>query len=564
MLQHCRWRSVNRLILLFFLTIFLSSAQVLADEGDSSGASTHVLQAERALQRNEYLIASVEYRKAAELSESVELARKATRLGFTYGFNDEALLAAKRWSKLDKKSDEARAFLGQLYFRVDDLKNSRRQFEWLIKAHPEDPGKRLLSLVDYLIDERYPKRADKLMRSLAKPYRNSAMAHFAVAILALQVGDTEYAKERATRSMKLDPEFGRSKLLYARALMVEGKKDEAIDYLAHIIGDSAHPDPDARMELAALYMMVDRDDDALSQVNQVLMDQNDRDDALRLMGIINFRLERLDAAWDDFQDLLASGQYRMDALFYLARIAHYREQYERAVRLYGEVRYGANTIISQRRASALLAHQLNNVGGALDLLEEFAEEAPNFAIEVIALKAQLLVSLARYEEGLDLYEKAIEFRPDNESLFLGRAEIMLRIGRIDESVTAYRAIVKRWPDSALALNALGYALVDRTDQFAESEELIREALALEPGNPAIIDSLGWVLYKTGRHEEGLAELRRAYEWLPDHEVASHIVEVLAELERHDEALEVLEFAEKSMPKSELLKNVRDRYFTETP
>ena len=564
MLQHCRRRSVNRLILLFSLTIFLSSVQVLADEGDSSEASTHVLQAERALQRNEYLIASVEYRKAAELSESVELARKATRLGFTYGFNDEALLAAKRWSKLDKKSDEARAFLGQLYFRVDDLKNSRRQFEWLIKAHPEDPGKRLLSLVGYLIDERHPKRADKLMRSLAKPYRDSAMAHFAVAILALQVGDTEYAKERATRSMKLDPEFGRSKLLYARALMVEGKKDEAIDYLAHIIGDSAHPDPDARMELATLYMMVDRDDDALSQVNQVLMDQNDRDDALRLMGIINFRLERLDAAWDDFQDLLASGQYRMDALFYLARIAHYREQYERAVRLYGEVRYGANTIISQRRASALLAHQLNNVDGALDLLEEFAEEAPNFAIEVIALKAQLLVSLARYEEGLDLYEKAIEFRPDNESLFLGRAEIMLRIGRIDESVTAYRAIVKRWPDSALALNALGYALVDRTDQFAESEELIREALALEPGNPAIIDSLGWVLYKTGRHEEGLAELRRAYDWLPDHEVASHIVEVLAELERHDEALEVLEFAEKSMPKSELLKNVRDRYFTETP
>lgn len=564
MLQHCRWRSENRLILLFSLTIFLSSVQVLADEGASSEASAHVLQAERALQRNEYLTASVEYRKAAELSESVELAQKATRLGFTYGFNDEALLAAKHWSKLDKKSDEARAFLGQLYFRVDDLKNSRLQFEWLIKAPPEDPGKRLLSLVGYLIDERYPKRADKLMRSLAKPYYDSAMAHFAVAILALQAGDTEYAKERATRSMKLDPELGRSKLLYARALMVEGKKDEAIDYLAHIIGDSAHPDPDARMELATLYMMVDRDDDALSQVNQVLMDQNDRDDALRLMGIINFRLERLDAAWDDFQDLLASGQYQMDALFYLARISHYREQYERAVRLYGEVRYGANTIISQRRASMLLAHQLNDVGGALDLLEEFAEASPNFAIEVIALKAQLLVSLARYEEGLDLYEKAIEFRPDNESLFLGRAEIMLRIGRIDESMAAYRAVVKRWPDSALALNALGYALVDRTDQFTESEELIREALALDPGNPAIIDSLGWVLYKTGRHEEGLAELRRAYEWLPDHEVASHIVEVLAELERYDEALEVLEFAEKSMPKSELLKNVRDRYFTETP
>jgi len=83
--------------------------------------------------------------------------------------------------RLDSDSDEARAFLGQLYFRQDDLRNSRRQFERLIKADPEDPGKRLLSLISYLSEERVPERADKLMRALAKPYKDSAMAHYAVA-----------------------------------------------------------------------------------------------------------------------------------------------------------------------------------------------------------------------------------------------------------------------------------------------------------------------------------------------------------------------------------------------
>ena len=96
------------------------------------------------MQRDEYLEATIEYRKAAEQSSSVEVARKATRLGFAYRFNDEALLAAKRWVKLDPDSEEARAFLGQLYFRVDDLRRSRRQFERLIKAGPEEPGQRLL------------------------------------------------------------------------------------------------------------------------------------------------------------------------------------------------------------------------------------------------------------------------------------------------------------------------------------------------------------------------------------------------------------------------------------
>ncbi len=552
------------LILLLAFTIFLSQEPVLADESASSEASAHVLQAEIALQGKEYLKATIEYRKAAELSDSVELARKATRLGFSYGFNDEALLAAKRWVKLDKASEEARAFLGQLYFRVDDLRNSRRQFERLIETDTEDPGKRLLSLLGYLADESEPERADKLMRALAKPYRDSAMAHYAVAVLALQAGDVEYAKTRATRSMELDPDYTRPKLLFARALMFEQKNDEAIEYLAHLIGDSSQPDPDARMELALMYMLTGRDDDALSQVNQVLLEQGGRLDALRLMAIINFRLERLDAAWDDFQDLLASGQYRMDALYYLGRISDYREQYERAVRLYGEVQFGMNTTFSQSRAAYLLAHQLDNVDGALELLDNFADASPNNAIDVVTMKGQLLVSLKRFDEGLALFDKAIEYRPDNEGLALGRSDLLLRIGRIEDGVQGYRNAVKRWPDSATSLNALGYTLADRTEQFGEAEKLIRKALAMQPDSPAIIDSLGWVLFKLEQHEEALTELQRAYEQMNDHEVASHIIDVLAALERKDDALEFLETAEKKDPDSELLKDVRERHFPESP
>ncbi len=87
---------------------------------------------------------------------------------------------------------------------------------------------------------------------------------------------------------------------------------------------------------------------------------------------------------------------------------------------------------------------------------------------------------------------------------------------------------------------------------------------MNPQSPAIIDSLGWVLYKLDQHEEGLAELQRAYEGMNDPEIASHLVEVLAELERRDEALELLESAEKLDPDNELLKDVRSRYFPEAP
>ena len=116
----------------------------------------------------------------------------------------------------------------------------------------------------------------------------------------------------------------------------------------------------------------------------------------------------------------------------------------------------------------------------------------------------------------------------------------------------------------MALNALGYTLADRTDQYKEAEKLIRKALKSEPDNPAIIDSYGWVLYKQGKYERALTELQRAYELLRDGEVAAHIVETLVKLERREEARQVLEDAEIKNPDNQLLKNVREREFPPSP
>ncbi|MBT8088662.1 MAG: tetratricopeptide repeat protein [Gammaproteobacteria bacterium] len=555
-----RWPSAAVLITLFALTI----TPAIADEAKASDASAHILQAEMALQRKDYLEATIAYRKAAEISNSAETARKATTVAFAYRFDDEALKAAKRWVKLDPDSDEAAIYLAQSYFRVNDLRRAQREFRSLVEKGEEAPGHRLVSMIPYLSEEGDPQNADKLMRALAKPYKNSSLAHYAAAILALEAGDTEHAMQRALRSSELDPDNVKPKLLYARALLIQGSQDEAIEYTARIIGDDPDPDPDARMELAIMYMMAGRDDDALSQVNQVLLEQSGRADALRLMAIINFRQEYLDAAWDDFQDLLATGQYRMDALYYLARIADYREEFSRAILLYSEVRYGGNAVASQRRASALLAFQGDDVDGAVELLDEFGESSPSHAIDMMLAKAQLFASLEQFERSLELYDQVVEFRPDDEGTALSRAELLLRMEKLDDALDAYSVAVKRWPKSALSLNAYGYTLADRTDRFAEAEKLIQKAIRLDPDNPAIIDSLGWVFYKLGRLDEALTELQRAYDGFDDHEVAAHLVEVLVAMDRRAEARELLDAALEKRPDSSLLDDARSRFFPDSP
>ncbi len=546
-------------ILLAILLASLAANSAIA-ETESEEVNARVLQAETALQRQEYKKAASEYRKAAELSRDVDIAREATRVGFSYGFNEDALRSAKRWAKLDEDSDEALLFIAQLQLRLGKIKAASRSLTRLLKRGKDSPDERLTALIPFLSQED-PEDADKLMRMLAKPYKSSASAHYAVGVMALQAGDTDEAVKRASRALQIKPDWLKAHLLKARAMLHAGDQEGAIDYTSRIVGDDPDPDPEARMELAIMLLSAGRDDDALSQVNQILLEQPNRTDALRLMAIINFRLDHLEAAWADFQDVLASGHYTMDAFYYLGRISDRRLEHDKAVRLYSQVHRGNNAVLSQRRASAIMLQQ-GQGEEALEHLKQFGTDNPLHAVDMVEAEAQLLASMERYPDALDAYDRVIEFRPESETAVLGKAELLLRMGRIDDAIADYRRCIKRWPDSAMSLNALGYTLADRTDEYEEAEKLIKRALKLDPESPAIIDSYGWVLYRLGENERALEELQRAYSILKDAEVASHIVEVLGSLERLEEALQILEEAELLSPDSALLRDIRERVFPE--
>jgi tetratricopeptide (TPR) repeat protein len=550
------WRTLR--IVAPALVLLLALAWQPLPAAEAVTTESLLAEAQKALDQQRYKDAATAYRKAAEQSDDVEVAQQATRISYSYGFNTEALAAAKRWVKLDDDSDEALLYVAQLQLRDGKIRTSYKSFRKLLERGDEPVDQRLISLIP-LLSQEDAKSADDLMRRLSKPYRDSAYAHYAAAVMALQAEDAVEAGKRAERAIELDPEWIQPKLLYARSLLLAGDQDAAIDYTSRIIGDDPDPDPDARLELAIMLLAAGREDDALSQINQIMLEQPGRTDALRLMAIINFRLENLDVAQSDFEELLASGRYTMDAFYYLARIADFREDKEKAIGLYSQVISGPNAVISQRRASYLIS-ETDDSEAALKHLQKFGDTHPNFAVDMILAEAQLLVSLKQYDSALSSYDRVISYDDNREDVTLGKAELLLRMGRQDEALRLYRDAVDRWPDSSLSLNALGYTLADRTDRYSEAAKLIRKALDIDPDSAAIIDSYGWVLYRQGRYEEALTELERAYELLKDAEVASHIAQVLAKLGRTDDARQALDDAELLFPDNEILQETRESIF----
>jgi tetratricopeptide (TPR) repeat protein len=133
-----------------------------------------------------------------------------------------------------------------------------------------------------------------------------------------------------------------------------------------------------------------------------------------------------------------------------------------------------------------------------------------------------------------------------------------QLGNIKQLEEDLGYIIERDPQTATALNALGYTLADKTKRLDEALELIQKARSIAPTDPAITDSLGWVYYKMGRTEESLKLLEEAYKTFPDPEVAAHLGEVLWQSGQFDKAREIWQEGLKKQPTSKIITNTLDR------
>lgn len=72
-----------------------------------------------------------------------------------------------------------------------------------------------------------------------------------------------------------------------------------------------------------------------------------------------------------------------------------------------------------------------------------------------------------------------------------------------------REILRQTPRNPIALNNLGYFLLERNVKLDEALNLIEQAVKIDPTNPSYLDSLGWAYFKLGKFTEAEKYLKEA-------------------------------------------------------
>jgi tetratricopeptide (TPR) repeat protein len=272
----------------------------------------------------------------------------------------------------------------------------------------------------------------------------------------------------------------------------------------------------------------------------------------RALADIDFQLGNRDSAAQRFSNLVSSGRFVDESLFYLGAIAESRQAWDDALQIYGRVTGGDLAMASQSRAARIKVQQQGLEAG-LKHLEEFIAPRPQFKIDGIGARANLLANNGDPEGALTLLDTALEEYPDAVELRFARVFQLESMDRVDAAIAELRKLVADRPGDPAAANALGYTLVDRTRHHREGLELIEAALVQTPENGAILDSMGWALHRVGRNDDALGYLEHAKRRISDPEVELHLGEVLLALGRKSDAREVLTKASERYPDNADLK-----------
>jgi predicted Zn-dependent protease len=158
-----------------------------------------------------------------------------------------------------------------------------------------------------------------------------------------------------------------------------------------------------------------------------------------------------------------------------------------------------------------------------------AAEKDSEGFEQLAPQARSLLFEARLDAGKLDDARAMVRR--NEPIALARAT-----ADKTEALAIVERVLRSHPDNVLALNLAGFLLADTKQRLRDAEVYLRKARALSPGDPAVLDSWGWLLYQRGDAAAATKVLEHAARFAPlEPEILVHLAAASGKKEPLDRA-----------------------------
>ncbi len=428
-----------------------------------------------------------------------------TGLAMVYGDLGDTAGASEMLKKVAQKNPNLRTLttLAGTYEQMKEYALAAETYGRALEMNRENTDLKRAYAQALFTAEQYEK-AQQVFEELAVEDASDLLANLRLSQIFRQKRQYAQAREYATRARQLDPNNIEIRYNEVALLEAEGKTIEAIAVMRQMV-DSIPASANSVSERA----------------NRVIL--------LERLGILHRMAEQTADAVAAFRDLVktdpdtgarASAQI-IDTLRVGKDFAAAEKELDYALERYADDRLvrvvGSNLYADLRRFDRAEAMLQKLMGGEQDRetllsLAHVHEKARNFK---------------EMERAINQAEKLSQSEEDKETTYFLRGAMFEKMKKFDQAEAEFRRVLALNPDSASALNYLGYMLADRNERLEEALAMIQKAVDMDPHNAAYLDSLGWVYYRLNRFEEAEEYLRRSLErGSRDPTVHDHLGDVL--------------------------------------
>ncbi|MQA23528.1 tetratricopeptide repeat protein [Rugamonas rivuli] len=499
----------------------------------------------------------------AQQTRDPRLARRAAEMALGAKQGSEALSAIRLWRSLAPDSDEATQYFLGFAVVNDDLGEAEQIFVERLKNAPlRARPLAMFQMQQFLLRAKDKAAAFALEDRVLAPYSDMLESHLILAQGAFALGDNERARTEAEQALRIKPD---SELAILTTAQVSGDIDAALKVLSTFL-DKYPKSREVRAAYARILVDSKQTEQARKEFLLLLKDQPDNLATLYALGVIGMQSNDIPAAekyFTSFVNVLA--EHPSDerdpskVLMILSQIAEQRNDFDAAYNWLDKVDGGDEKIyLAARMKMAQLTARKGNIDEARKQLAELKPTEAVDQAQIFQADAQILRDAGDHRAAYTVLENAVKRYPDNPDLLYDFALVAEKLGQLELMEKALRQVMIAAPDNQHAYNALGYSLAERNERLPEAYSLIDKAMKMAPGDPFIMDSMGWVQYRMGNLAEAEAMLRRAYALRSDPEIAVHLGEVLFAKGDKAGAQQMWQEAQTKDPKNDALKSTLAR------
>jgi putative PEP-CTERM system TPR-repeat lipoprotein len=449
-------------------------------------------------------------RAIAELERAASLDTKNTEAGtllvMTHLRNkdyDKALVAVNAMELQHGKNPLVANLKGGVFLARQELTNARASFQQALTLDAGYlPALDNLTQLD-LLDKKPEQARQRYEAALAKDKKNAGLMT-ALAQLASAQGNGAEAIRWLERAASDNPDSLPSALLLADAYQRSGAKEKALTLAQKI--QAAHPSHAGALGLLAEIQFGN------GKYNQAL--ENYRklttlkpDSAALQMRIARVQVAQndLDGALDSARNALALQADALEAQALAVALLIKKSSFPEALAM-------AKTVQQQRPSSPVgLMFEGDTFAAQNKLPEALQAYERGFKISKdgkLLLKIhQSLMQAGKLQEADARLVQWLQEHPTDLAIRLYFAGTKLSSKQYKLAMQEYEKIILQDPKNVIALNDMAWSCQQEKDSRALS--FAERAFALDPGNPAVLDTLGWILLEHGDTTRAVSLLQKA-------------------------------------------------------